>query len=96
VHVFVTSVRSFQQKQNIVSGREELKDLTGVDDKESCFELVESIRHHVILACLCFLFLQLCLVSRQRVLLSMFHFLLQIVIIFQVLIPRNRVLSVMS
>ncbi len=38
------------------------KGLTGLDDKENCLELVESIRLHTILPNLCFLSLQLSLV----------------------------------
>jgi len=68
------------------------KGLTGLDDKESCLELVESIRRHAILTCLGCLFLQLRLVFRLRGLLAMFHFPLQLVSIFQVLVPMCRVL----
>ena len=68
------------------------KGLTGLDDKESCLELVESIRRHTILTSLRFLSVRLRLVFRRRGLLAMFHFLLQLVSIFQVLVPRRRVL----
>jgi hypothetical protein len=68
------------------------KGLTGWNDKESCLDLVESIRRHAILACLRFLFLQLRMVFRQRALLAMFHSPLQLVSIFQMLVPRRPVL----
>ena len=68
------------------------KRLTGLDDKESCLELVESIRFHAKSGCLRFLFLQLRLVTRQRGFSAMANALLQVVSIFQVLIPRRRVL----
>ena len=67
-------------------------DLTGLDDKESSLDLVESIRCHTILSSLCFLSRQPRLVFRLRGLLPMFHFLLQLVSIFQVFVPSRRVL----
>ena len=66
--------------------------MTGLDDKERCLELVESIRFHVMSGCLCFLFLQLRLVTRQRSFSVMANALLHLVSIFQVFIPNRRVL----
>ena len=62
------------------------------DDKEICLEVVESFRFHVMSDCLRFLFLQLRLVTRQRGFSAMANALLQVVSIFQVLIPWRRVL----
>ena len=67
------------------------KSLTGLDEKERCFELMESIRCHVMIGCLHFLLLQLRLVSRQHGFPVMVHTTLNLVIIFQVFIPRRRV-----
>ena len=67
------------------------KSLTGLDEKERYFELLESARRHAMLGCLRFLFLELRLVSRQCGLLAMSHFLLELVSICQVFIHRSRV-----
>ena len=67
------------------------KSLTGLDEKERCFELMDSIRCHVMIGCLHFLLLQLRLVSRQHGFPVMVHTTLNLVIIFQVFIPRRRV-----
>ena len=68
------------------------KRLTGLDDKENRLELVESIRFHVMSGSLLFLFLQLRLVTRQHGFSVVVTALIQVVSIFQVIIPRCRVL----
>ncbi len=61
--------------------------------KEIYFELEVSVRCHVILVYLCFLFLELFLVSRQRGFLDMSHFLLEFMSICQVIIHGRHVVD---